>query len=437
MLKDERGQVLALALAALAVGALLIAPFLNTVSVHSIANRAYRSSTMEQYASDAGVEDAIWALTSGTLASRLTYPGAAVSHTVSEPINGILPAVTVTRDMVPIASDDFESGGWSGGSGWLAAWSYTGDASITTSGDPYQGACHLMLSRNTGYVKRPVNLSGHTSARLRFCANAVSFEAAEEAYCQISPDGSTWTTIKTWRNGDDTGVYTYYDIDLSSYKLSSQFWIAFQAKMADASDYLYIDSIEILRVFNGTLSLPWDNFESAGWTGGSVWLGDWSYAGSVGITASGTPEQGKYHALMSSSGSYMGRAANLYGLSALHLVFWAKVYSFEAGDTVTLQVSPNGSTWTTIKTWTSADSDSIYRYYDIDLASFAVYSTQFWIRFNSGMNQASDYFYVDDLKYTGCTAYEIASSAGDEVTRSDVVITDGVFSISFWQVNEN
>ena len=51
------------------------------------------------------------------------------------------PQVSTTKPVV--ALDDFESGGFSGGEGWLAAWTATGDASVRTTGSPKQGAYHL------------------------------------------------------------------------------------------------------------------------------------------------------------------------------------------------------------------------------------------------------------------------------------------------------
>jgi hypothetical protein len=233
------------------------------------------------YAADAGVEDAIWALTRGSLASQLTYVGASVSHTVSEQINGIMPTVSVTRYTVQVASENFESGGWTGGWGWLSGWSTAGSSDVIKQNSPYQGLYHM---------------------RLR------------------------------------------------------------------------------------------------------------------------------------SSGSYASRSANLSGQSGIHLTFWAKVNSFESGDTLACQVSPDGSTWTTVKTWTSADSDDTYRYNDINLSPFAPYSSQFRIRFYSGMNQTSDYFYVDNLGLSsGVIAYEITSTAGDITTRSDIQVTGGVVTISLWK----
>ena len=434
-MKDEKGQALPLALAALAVGVLLITPFLESVSVHSIASRTYTSSMLQLYSSDAGVEDAIWGLTNGSLADELTAPGDTVSHSVSEAVNDISPSISITRDEVTVASDGFESGGWSGGSGWLDAWTDIGDATITKSQGPYEGSYHLQLRRNTGYVKRAVDLSGQSSARLQFQAKVSSFEGSEEAYCKVSSNGNDWTTVKTWAYGDDDDAYHYHEIDLAPYALSSQFWIAFEANMQQANDYLYIDDIEVVGILPGaTVGLPSDRFKSGGWSGGTGWVGDWHHEGDSSITTDEGPYEGSYHLRMRSDSSYVKRAADLAGESSLRLQFKAKVSELETGDEIYCQVSPDDSSWTTVKTWTSADSDDTYHFYDIDLSSHAPYSSEFWIAFTSGMDSPNDRFCVDDLRIVGAIAYRIVATAGNERTRADIVIDNGDVSIRSWQM---
>lgn len=93
----------------------------------------------------------------------------------------------------------------------------------------------------------------------------------------------------------------------------------------------------------------------------------------------------------------MDRALDLSGQSDVHLQFWAKVDSFEAGDFVDLLVGPSGS-MTVVKTWTNADDDNTYHFVDIDLSSYTItmYS-EFYIAFDAEMSGTGDYFYVDDL----------------------------------------
>ena len=135
--------------------------------------------------------------------------------------------------------------------------------------------------------------------------------------------------------------------------------------------------------------------------------------------------------------SYVNRAADLSGKSSLRLQFWAKARSLEGSDEVYCKVSPDDTTWTTVKTWTSADSDDTYHFYDIDLSPYTM-SSEFWIAFESGMNNNSDFFYVDDIEIVGSTsvAYEIVSIAGDKRTRADIQIDGGNVTINVWQIGK-
>jgi len=64
-MNSQKGQVLPLALVALAIGMLTIAPFLGHAGSSLIGSRIYGQSMSEQYSADAGVEYAIWHLQSG------------------------------------------------------------------------------------------------------------------------------------------------------------------------------------------------------------------------------------------------------------------------------------------------------------------------------------------------------------------------------------
>jgi len=64
-MNSQKGQVLPLALVALAIGVLTIAPFLGHAGSSLIGSRIYGQSMSEQYSADAGVEYAIWHLQSG------------------------------------------------------------------------------------------------------------------------------------------------------------------------------------------------------------------------------------------------------------------------------------------------------------------------------------------------------------------------------------
>lgn len=98
IMREEKGLALPLALMALAAGALLITPFLNSVSTSVLASRKERTSIFEQYAADAGIEDARWNLTYGDLAATaVPTQGDTTAYTLGQPVNGSAPSIAVTR----------------------------------------------------------------------------------------------------------------------------------------------------------------------------------------------------------------------------------------------------------------------------------------------------------------------------------------------------
>lgn len=155
-----------------------------------------------------------------------------------------LQVVWPATDIQIMATEDFESGGWSGGADWLADWTHTSAATVNTT-SPYGGSYHLLVLGPDGYAARSVDLSSQSVAHLQFWAKINAFEGQDEAYCLVSSDNSTWHTVYTWTNSDDDDTYHYYDIDITEYGLSDEFWIAFSSGMSADDDYFYVDDISI------------------------------------------------------------------------------------------------------------------------------------------------------------------------------------------------
>jgi hypothetical protein len=433
MKNGEKGQALVIVLALVAFGGLVIAPFLGNVGSSLIGSRLYGEAISQQYSSDAGVEHASWGLTYSNLADQLPSPGDSISYQLGEAVNGIAPYITVSKGWEVIATDNFESGGWLGGTGWLYDWSPSGEASVIDEDDPYEGNYHLRLMADTGYVERAVDLSGLYSASLRFQAKVRSFEGQDEARCFVSENGNDWVEVRVWDNSDDDNTYHFYDIDLSLYALTSQFWIAFEADMGDTNDYFYVDDLKVVNTFDAIASVARDDFESGDWSGGTGWLDDWYHEGNASVTTSGTPYEGSYHLLLTSSDGYVKRSVDLSSLSAASLQLQAKVSSFEGSNKALCLISENGDDWIEVYTWDSKHDDDTYHLYDINLSSYNL-TSQFWIAFDAEMGWTDDYFYVDDLKIKGEDVYGIRSVANDWTIWSVVQIVGETVKVLWWQV---
>ncbi len=103
-LSSEAGRSLPAALIALAVGSLLLTPFLSFVSSRSLSIRAVDETLRSQYAADAGVEFGLWTVLNDPLfrAAADANPGTIYSLTTPEIVNGYLPTIDIAA--VPIGT---------------------------------------------------------------------------------------------------------------------------------------------------------------------------------------------------------------------------------------------------------------------------------------------------------------------------------------------
>jgi len=107
-LSAQEGRALIMALIVLAVGTLLIPPFLAYISTSLLATRATEEGMKEQYAADAGVECAIGQLVyNPSFLSSVITTGVTSVITLPTPVNSISPiTVTVTN-----SGTEFRAGG--------------------------------------------------------------------------------------------------------------------------------------------------------------------------------------------------------------------------------------------------------------------------------------------------------------------------------------
>jgi hypothetical protein len=98
-MNGEKGQALPLAILVLAIGSLVVAPFLGHAGTSLTGSRIYRQEMAGLYAGDAAVEHAIWSLAYGGLADAFSGPGDQVSYQAPEAVNGLTATVTVTANV--------------------------------------------------------------------------------------------------------------------------------------------------------------------------------------------------------------------------------------------------------------------------------------------------------------------------------------------------
>jgi hypothetical protein len=185
-----------------------------------------------------------------------------------------------------IAHDGFESGNFSGGSGWFGSWTAQGDNSILTSATPHSGTRHARLRGGTGYLQRTINVPvGVTTLSLGFWAKVNSFESADQAYVFARKDNAAFgPALITFTSAQSDSTYHYYERDLSHLLPATQIQIAFDAAMSSTSnDNWYLDDIRI----TGTSQPPpppADPLHVDGLVGSSAASGRKNWTATVSVT---------------------------------------------------------------------------------------------------------------------------------------------------------
>ena len=242
----QKGQAFPLVLVILAIGSILVSGFLTSANSSLLTARVYSDPIPDIYAADAGIEDAIWGLQYGTLGDTLDSSGGYLEYTLHEPVNDLSVTISLNGTSTGlIASHDFNDNNMNGGNGWLSGWNHQGSTSITTSQNPYEGTHHLQMRGSNAYVERSVDLTGMTDVHLQFYAKVNSFEGGDTMSCLVSSNYIDWTIVQTWDNSDSDDTYYPVDIDLSSFEMSSEFWIAIDSGMDKNNDYFYVDYLSI------------------------------------------------------------------------------------------------------------------------------------------------------------------------------------------------
>ena len=174
---------------------------------------------------------------------------------------------------------------------------------------------------------------------------------------------------------------------------------------------------------NLIISIAADDFESGGLAGGTgSWIGGWMAWGDLTVGSKDSPHAGAFHATLTKS-AVLRRAVDLTGASDVHLSLWARAKTFRSGDRAFLRVSPDGVTFTTLYTFTSADSDDAYHLYDFDLTGLPM-TPSFVIDIT--METTRSKLFVDDVVITGIVGPRVnlapVANAGFDIT---VVDSDG------------
>ena len=120
------------------------------------------------------------------------------------------------------------------------------------TGDPFEGTFHMRLEQSPASVDRSADLSDQVGVRLQFQAKVIGFEPLDTAQLLISTDGgTTFTTVRTWVDGEDDNIYRFEDIDLTLFPMTADFLIAFTTNISTNLGFLFVDDLKMIRTWSG------------------------------------------------------------------------------------------------------------------------------------------------------------------------------------------
>lgn len=416
LMKSQSGQILAYTIIIIMLAGLIIAPLLSFTYGSWRAVNIRQERTQELYASDTGIEDALYQIKTekegtgvGNLGFGETYD-AGTPNTNDRDVNVTVEKIWLPQDLpgtseteaptagtdksnklvtvgmlssvqATAASDDFSSGWPNSGTGnWTGSWNTAGDVTIGSGSEGCDSGNCLKLADVPGTATRTANLLKYMQPQLKFTARALSLEAGDTIDLNVTFGNSTPETVWSWADGSETSDCTAYDFDL--YDLYG--W------QTDAA------SVPLQIQFDANLSiqnLAQDDFSSGNWAGGSGWWpsSSWTASGSgASVVNTGSSHSDTYHVKLSSSG-YVMRRVNLSSVANPQITVWAKTNGFGASDRVYLKVStrtsPSPTTpsdWSAaLLTWSSSSSSS-YTAYGYDLSAYA--GQNIWVLFSGSMD---------------------------------------------------
>lgn len=255
-----------------------------------------------------------------------------------------------------VAADNFDTGVYTGGTGWTGNWSeFDQDTDQNAGTDKLKvaaGDLQLTTNYDGAFVQRELNLDGATSATLNFNVTKNTLTTGtERILLKVSTDGGyTFTTINTFDNTNvSTGAKTFDLISLlGSGSLTADTVIRFEVDGTTFSGKEFDLEDITVDYSTPTAGEAVDNLNSGDYSGGTNWKGNWVEfdSGGSGPTAGEIQNLGSELELnTNTNGDYIERAVDLANVTSANLTFnITDTQLSEVGAGVLIRVSTNGGT---------------------------------------------------------------------------------------------
>ncbi|MBM4402575.1 MAG: hypothetical protein FJ044_05005 [Candidatus Cloacimonetes bacterium] len=145
-----------------------------------------------------------------------------------------------------IFEDDFETGNLSKWTSFDTGWTTPKHAGTAYSGDYKAKATGSAEVSNAALVKN-VSSSGYENIKLTYWwRTGGNWEAGDILLVEWTADGSTWQTLQTISDGNETTTYTPGSYDLGSDANNNNlFGIRFVATLSASDEVFYLDDVKV------------------------------------------------------------------------------------------------------------------------------------------------------------------------------------------------
>ena len=269
----------------------------------------------------------------------------------------------------------------------------------------------LVVDSRFTELKRPVNLSGFSSAYLSFLYRRDGYPTPNDYFAVlVSDNGSTWTELERIYGIANDPVYRAAVYDISAYATSNT-EIQIATGGINNNQTLYVDNMRVASTpLAGCAGIFADEFDTKSYAnndGTLNWAGDWTE-----IKESNGPTQGDIqvrreindHQLRVRDDGYgVWREADLTAAGTATLILDFKRIGLDSSsDYVTVDVSSDGgSTWTELDRFAGSGDDNLYQFRYYDITAHATANTR--IRFlGSTTLGGTDQVWFDDIEIV-CT----------------------------------
>ena len=171
---------------------------------------------------------------------------------------------------------------------------------------------------------------------------------------------------------------------------------------------------------------PKETFDTGNFTGGLDWTaGSWTTSGPVSVVDIDPGTAVDNRMLLTGSTGIASRPLTMSLATGNHLAFDYKVDGLEAGEKALVQVSPNGSTWTTAFAIESNTTGNTL-HQDVLLDPFGL-PAAFHVRVISQMSDATDLVYIDNITVN----YNPLTADQDRHTKHQDRMRAAVFGMAY------